>query len=196
MIAIAVLMVGVLSTAAVISSTVQSSGKSTYMSTAAMLATEKLEDLSRLPATDSSLLVPTGATSAGSITTSVVNQTIGTCNVDYSDIVYISVANGQFSEVTTGKDASGNVQYTLLQHSAAGAVSVTTQSTLPSNAQLVQYIRRWVIEKDVTVNGSSMTGLNRITVKVSSPSSYSATYQASMIRQYPTSGGTTTCDAS
>jgi hypothetical protein len=166
------------------------------MSTAAMLATEKLEDLSRLPATDLDLQMPASATNntAGSLTTPTTNVTIASCNVDYTDTVYVSVSNGQFTEVTS---AGGNQNYTVLTHQANGTVTVVGPTTSPTiTPDMVKFTRLWTVEKDPTINGSTMTGVNRITVLAKVDGAVPVSYQASMLKQYQTSGGTTWCDES
>jgi type IV pilus modification protein PilV len=190
LVAVLVLTFGVLSVAAVIGGAVKNSGRSQYMSTAAMLATEKLEDLSRLPATDLALQMPSGAVNntAGSLTTPTTNVTIGSCNVDYTDTVYVSVLNGQFSEITS---APGNQNYIILTHLANGTVMVVGPTTAPNiTSDMVKFTRLWTVERDPTINGATMSGVNRITVLAKVDGAIPVSYQASMLKQYPASGGT------
>jgi prepilin-type N-terminal cleavage/methylation domain-containing protein len=86
MAAIAVLTIGLVGTAALITQMVTNTGRSRYMSVAAMLASEKLENLNRFPAADPAIAVP-GPT-AGSLTAdSSQTVTVGanTESVDYFD---------------------------------------------------------------------------------------------------------------
>src|SRR5437588_5115183 len=78
MVAILVLTIGLFSVAALMSSTLNMGAHARYMSTAALLASEKLEDLSRLPNTDAALNPGT-----------------------YNDTVQISTNNGNVAETTS-----------------------------------------------------------------------------------------------
>src|SRR5580658_6986526 len=62
-----ILLVGLAAVAGVVGSTLGNTERSEYMTQAATLATEKLEDLNRYPSTDPNVAVPNG-TSAGSLT--------------------------------------------------------------------------------------------------------------------------------
>src|SRR3984957_5580042 len=86
MIALLVLTIGLVGTAALMTTTVSTTARSHLMSTAAMLASEKLEDLDRFDKID------TPVQAGGSL----VANTSG-----YFDNVQISVDNGQINETTT-----------------------------------------------------------------------------------------------
>src|SRR3954454_6940722 len=88
MISITILSVGLLSLAGLISRMSQTTEQSRYLSVAAMLTSERLEDLNRYPALDLAGTVDTG-TSAGSLTADTT-ATIGTETVASFDQVMTS----------------------------------------------------------------------------------------------------------
>lgn len=86
MMAIAILAVGLLGVAAILAQLAGSSTTSRYMSTEVMLASEKLEDLNRLPNTDPAIFgAPVGGT-LGALASDVAG---------FFDEVQISSENGQ-----------------------------------------------------------------------------------------------------
>jgi prepilin-type N-terminal cleavage/methylation domain-containing protein len=174
-VALFVLAVGLSSVAALLASTTKSTSATEYMMQAATLASEKLEDLNRYPSSgagggDPNICVPSGTT-AGSI--SADTSASVTCNsttavtVDYFDEIFMSPTAGSLSETVSGLDASGNVQYTTTAQQPNGTVTMTQSSSrtgLTNGA--IYYKRRWVIELNPTINGSTMNGVRRITVYV------------------------------
>src|SRR5579863_7384919 len=72
MVALFVLAVGLASVAALLAATVSGTATTEYMTQAASLVTEKLEDLNRYPASDANVAVTVGST-AGSITADTPN---------------------------------------------------------------------------------------------------------------------------
>jgi hypothetical protein len=183
MIAIVILSVGMLSLAALMSKMTASTEQSRYMSMAALLASEKLEDLNRLPAVDPEIAV-SGGTSAGSLTADVGNQsvTVGSSTewVDYYDSVVTSAGNGSIAETLLGKDSGGRVTYNTITHQPDGTVNSVSTTTAPAmSADALPFKRRWVIEKDTPV-----IGVRRITVAVSlqSPTGPAVNFQMSMVR--------------
>jgi len=182
-IAIVILSVGMLSLAALMSKMTGSTEQSRYMSMAALLASEKLEDLNRLSAVDPEIAIPAGST-AGSLTADVGNQSVttggGTEIVDYYDSIMVSSGNGAIAETQVGKDGSGNTVYSTITHQPDGLAAVTTTSTAPvPSPDLMTFRRRWVIEKDTPV-----VGVRRITVAVSltSPAGPGVNFLMSMVR--------------
>lgn len=181
MAAIAILGIGLLALAALMSQMSVDTSSSRYMSTEALLGSEKLEDLNRYPSSDPAIAA-SGA-NAGSLTTDKsASVTVGavTQNVDYFDTVQISAGNGQMVETITGTDSTGAATYTTTTHKPDGSVSaVTTVGAPPApTADTLAYKRRWVIEPDTPV-----TGVRRITVLVSLQSVPTATtFQTSMVR--------------
>jgi prepilin-type N-terminal cleavage/methylation domain-containing protein len=183
MVAIAVLTIGLVGAAALMTQMLGNSGRSRYMSIAAMLASEKLEDLNRFPTDDPAIVVPAGPT-AGSLTADT-SQTVtvgaNTETVDYFDVVQLSSEDGGISETSSGKDVAGNTVFTTITHKPDGTVVSTVGATLPPLAQdTLIFNRRWVIEKDQPV-----PGVRRITVSVTLKNpvlSQMVTFQNSMVR--------------
>jgi prepilin-type N-terminal cleavage/methylation domain-containing protein len=176
LIAIVVLAVGMLGVAALISKMDFTTHKSRYMSVAALLATEKLEQLNRYPLKDDNIRVSSGTT-AGSLTDDTSSG-----DVNYFDEVLVSSGNGSISETTSGTDGSGNVLYTTIAQSPDGGIVTNTGSAPPNDAGTLTFNRRWLIEKDVPV-----AGVCRITVLVrlkDVPSETATMFQMSMVRQY------------
>ena len=132
--AIVVLSVGLVGLAALMANMVGGDARSRYMSEAAMLASEKLEDLERYPAADPDAAVTSG-TVAGSLTSDVsamVASNGGTDNVDYLDEIQLSSAGGSISETSSGKDTSGNTDYTTISHVPSGALTSSVSSIPPT----------------------------------------------------------------
>jgi prepilin-type N-terminal cleavage/methylation domain-containing protein len=176
LIAITVLAVGMLALAAMLSRMDTTTGKSRYMSTEALLASEKLEQLNRYPLKDVNIAVTNGIT-AGSLT---ADTTAGT--VDYFDQVLVSTGEGSITETTTGKDASGNTNYATITQTPNGEIASSVSSTPPSSTGTLTFKRRWLIEKDTPV-----VGVSRITVKVNlqnGANDSTKNLQMSMVRQY------------
>jgi prepilin-type N-terminal cleavage/methylation domain-containing protein len=84
MVSILILTIGWVGTAALMSNSVNMGAHARYVSTAARLAFEKMEDLDRFPDNDPNL------TPGGSLTADITG---------YSDSVQISTANGNINEV-------------------------------------------------------------------------------------------------
>lgn len=170
LIALVILTVGVVSMALLGMRTMETSQHSKYMSVAATLASEKLEDLNRWDGDDPQICVPTGSTSVGSLTGDVLQTT--TCvggaslSVPYYDDVSLTLTNntgdcpnsstGCFAE-TVSKDNGGTVYYTTY-HSPDGQISTVGPS---NNSPATTFHRRWIIEANQPVNGT-----RRITVLV------------------------------
>jgi prepilin-type N-terminal cleavage/methylation domain-containing protein len=178
MVAITVLTVGMLA-AALLSTNMMSGGeRSKYMSLAATLASEKLEDLNRWSARDPQVCVPAGSTSVGSLATDVLQTT--TCptglsaSVSYYDDVNIALTgngtgtncpgatSGCLAETVSSVN-NGSTVYTTTYHTPDGEINVNTSPTPPTTTI---FHRRWLIEADPTVNGSNVTGVRRVTVLV------------------------------
>ena len=80
-----------------------------------------------------------------------------------------------------GKDASGTVTYSTITHLPDGTVNPVDSTTAPVIApDLLQFRRRWAVEKDAPV-----TGVRRITVGVTLTSPAGGppvNFQMSMVR--------------
>ena len=183
-IAISILAVGLLGIAALLAQLGGNSTTSRYMSTEALLASEKLDDLNRFPYNDPAIAVPSGTT-AGSLTADTTDTV--TANglpaevVDYFDQVRISSGNGNVVETVLGKDAAGNSQYTTTTHAPDGSITVAKSATAPATtSDMLTFSRRWVIEQNPT---GQPAGVRRFTVLVSLQSSpVPALFQATMLR--------------
>jgi hypothetical protein len=163
-VALFVLAVGLASVAALLADAIGSTSRTEYMTQAATLASEKLEDLNRYPAGDPNVAVTSGTT-AGSITAdtsaSVTSNGV-TENVNYMDEVFYSPTEGAVSETLSGLDTNGNPSYTTTSYTPNGSIATATtgnRASLTSGA--IYFKRRWVIEANEPVSG-----LRRITVYV------------------------------
>lgn len=171
LVATIVLMVGLVAVAGVVGSALSNTSRSEFMTQAATLATEKLEDLNRYPPSDANVSVPNG-TSAGNLSA----DTAG-----YFDEVYFSPTQGAIDETTTSLDSNGNLQYQTTTYTPDGHMSApATSSTPPSATSSAVFDRRWLIELNQPV-----TGVRRVTVLVTLLGQFSQTpvsFQMSMVR--------------
>jgi prepilin-type N-terminal cleavage/methylation domain-containing protein len=162
LLAIAVLTFGLLALAGFIAQMSVGTNQTRYMQLAAMLASEKLEDLNRIPNVD-----PSMTTAGGDLTTNVPAATFGTgANKEvfaYNDQVQISTTNGLAREVIVGTDTTGTVGFWEISTSPNGtANSVFTVGVPVATADDLIFTRRWAVEVD-----KPAVGLRRITVLVS-----------------------------
>jgi Tfp pilus assembly protein PilV len=166
-----VLFVGLVAVAGVVGSTLANTARSEYMTQAATLATEKLEDLNRYPISDANVAVPNNI-SAGSLAADVTG---------YYDEVYYSPSEGALVETTTGLDANSNLQYTTMTYTPDGNMAGPTYATsAPDSTGSRVYERRWIIEQNQPVNG-----VRRVTVLVNLLNQATASgvsFQMSMVR--------------
>jgi prepilin-type N-terminal cleavage/methylation domain-containing protein len=161
MVAIVVLTVGLVGTAALMSTTVNSTARSHLMSTAALLASEKLEDLGRFDKID------TPVQPGGSLTA----DTAG-----YFDNVQISVDNGAINETTT----TNGVSTTYVQTPTNGMVVTPNAALPPPSSDTLTFDRRWLI-----VNNSPTAGVRTVTVLVTATTQTirpQVTFQMSSVR--------------
>ena len=169
LIAITVLAVGLSSMAALVASSLGGTEKARYMALATTLASEKLEDLNRWPADDSTGHVAIG----GSLTT---DTTVGT--VRYYDDIDLSNTTGQVSE--TVATAGG---YSSVIHKSTGEVIPSSNTSAPSGSGTIGFHRRWVIESGPVVNSITLTGSRRVTVFVTSQNLVPpVSFQLSLVR--------------
>jgi prepilin-type N-terminal cleavage/methylation domain-containing protein len=147
LVAIFVLTIGLVGTAALMSQSVNMGAHARYQSTAALLASEKMEDLDRFPSTDPNM-TPGGSLAA---------DTTG-----YFDNVQISSYDGNINEITTSNGTT-----TLYTQQPTGTVTVTPGATLPAaTPDMLTFDRRWLITSSPTVGGQVITGAHQITVLV------------------------------
>ena len=160
-VAMLVMTVGLVSVASLISTTVSTSSRSHYKSMAAMLASEKLEDLDRFNANDPNV-------AAGG---SLAADTAG-----FFDNVQISSSSGGLSE-TTGTGA-GTTVYT---QQPGGNIVVTTGGALPApTPDTLVFDRRWLIAPFPGISsGRQITVFVRL---VDSNINSATTYQVTMVR--------------
>jgi hypothetical protein len=131
-----------------------------YVSTAALLASEKLEDLNRFPSSDPHL---------------VAGGSLGADQAGYSDQVQISSNNGTINEVTTAAGVS-----TLYTQQPTGNVTVNAGAALPAaTPDMLTFDRRWTVVANTPVAGvrqiTVLVTLNNISLKPQ------VTFQTSMV---------------
>jgi hypothetical protein len=201
-----ILAVGLMATALLMSNTYKFSVRSRYMSEAAQLASEKLEDLNRFSTVDEHITVMsgddacgiTGENCEGSITPAIT-CTSTTCTINalptalgpttitvggssysvfYFDSVFLSAANGTLSE--TYQTAGGaSPSYTTLSFTPQGLTPLPSSSTTAPTVGET-FDRRWTIEMN-----QPLTGIRRITVLVTLLDATifpPVTFQMSMVR--------------
>ena len=151
MVATAVLVVGLMATALLLTRVYQVTDRSRYMSMATTFCSEKLEDLERWGLNQPAISMAGADTSEGSLTANVSNTVNGT-TVYYYDTVGMTVSNGVFTE-TVGTSGS----YSTVTEDPQGHLT-TGNNTAPSGTL---FQRRWLVELNQPV-----TGVRRITVVV------------------------------
>jgi prepilin-type N-terminal cleavage/methylation domain-containing protein len=181
LVAMSILAIGLSTLALLTARMLQGTAQAHYFSLASQLASEKLEDLNRFPATDPNVAIPTGTTAGGISSDVVATVTSGgiTEPVNYFDEVHLAVAGGSVAEVESGLDGSGATVYETIQHRPDGSVSTTTSTSVPTSPGTIMFKRRWIIEKD-----QPAVGVRRITVLVilENPVDTPVEYQMSMVR--------------
>jgi type IV pilus modification protein PilV len=186
-IAIVVMTVGLVALAMLITNTLSMTTESKYLSLASMLASEKLEDLDRWNKNDPHVAIAAGNATAGNLAADAgpVSLTVGavTDNVVYYDQVSLGPDQGTYSEIVSGLAADGSVNFTTTSFSPGGGKPVTASSA--NQPGTLSFKRRWKIEQDPKVNGTTLTGVRRITVLVLSQDPAvrpPVTFQMSLVR--------------
>ncbi len=195
--AISILAIALCAAALLNSRLVSGGQQSKYMSLAATLATEKLEDLNRWDVDDPQVCVPGETkgtvTTVGSLSSDILQTTtcdVGTsASVNYYDDVSISLTNasgscgastwGCFAE-TVSSVSGGTTVYTTTYHSPDGQISTTSGATPPSSST---FHRRWIIESNSPAAGTP--GTRRVTVLVTLEDlsvQVPVTFQMSLVR--------------
>jgi len=173
-VAISVLTVGLVAMATLMAEMSKNTSRSRYMSTASILASEKLEDLNKYPPSDPEVRVTAGT--AGSLTADLSNA-----GVNYYDDVSLSATGGGITETTSGDNGAGGTVYTTIVHQPDGTITSTTSGAPPAPVgEVLDFHRRWIIEKDVPV-----VGVRRVTVLVTltnPPVIKAVTFQMSTVR--------------
>ena len=174
LVAISVLTIGLVAMATVMAEMTKNTSRSRYMSSASILASEKLEDLNKYPASDPEVAVSAGT--AGSL-----NADVSSTGVNYFDDVSLSATGGGITETTSGSGSGGSAVYTTIVHLPDGTITSTTSgSPPPITGEALDFHRRWTIERDVPV-----PGVRRITVLVTlvnPPLVKAVTFQMSTVR--------------
>jgi prepilin-type N-terminal cleavage/methylation domain-containing protein len=180
MVATGILVVGMMAAALLMATVYQQTVRSRYMSMAATLASEKLEDLNRFPSSDPHVCAVAG-TPAGSLTADAGPVNV-TCNsvttpVNYYDTVTLNTNNGAMSETYETLNGS-TTQYMTQAFSPNGIFqSVTSSTTAPVGTTLK---RRWTIEQDTPTLGVRMVTV-RVTL-LDNTIQPPVTFQMSMVR--------------
>lgn len=179
LIATVILSVGLLSLAGLMSKMDLTTHDSRYVNVAALLCSEKLEQLTAgTPSVAPEVKIPEGVHLVGSLT---ANQTavIDGSTVAYYDEVTLSAINGSILE--TQLEPSGDYSY-VKQTPEGGQPEQDTQNVAPpKDAGTTTFKRRWIIEDSVAGLPSQV---RRITVKVEYPShgDQPGKYQMSAVR--------------
>jgi len=159
-----ILGVGLTAVAGLVGGILAGTASSEQMTQAATLATEKLEDLNRYPATDPNVAVTSG-TSAGSLTSDSLQSVTAngvTEEVAYYDVVFFSPADGAIVQTTTSLNGNSTI-YSTTTYTPNGTMSGPVQSASAPNALgSTVFKRRWQIDLNVPV-----TGVRTVTVLVS-----------------------------
>lgn len=181
LVAMFIMAVGMLGVAALMGQMSNSSVQSRYMSTEALLASEKLEDLNHYGVSDPAL------TSGGGLGADVAG---------FSDLIQVSAGKDMLQpgngdppamvEVSQGNDAGG-AYYIRIRHSPDGTADTQKVYAAPpaATADMAQFDRRWLIEPDTPV-----AGVRRITVFVTLAGGLQGvnqqeSFQMSMVKQCP-----------
>lgn len=183
MVAIVILTIGLLALAALISKTDFNTSRSRYMSTAGLLASEKLEELSRLPPDDPAIQI-TGGTSVGSLTDDVGPVTVSGTQLSYFDRIFLSSADGKVTVTITKAQGGVSGYFTQDQDPDAGTKDGSWSSTAPVvGAGMLSFERRWFVENNVA---GLPVGVRRVTVMVTllnDAAQPPINFQMSMVRQ-------------
>lgn len=180
LVSIAVLSIGLMGVAMLIGSTVNSGTKAKYMSMANVLASEKLDDLNKLPSNDANL-VPGG---------SLTGPAICAAGDIYCDQVTVNETSGADYETET-QTVNGNIVTTTIVHTSSGCVDTPANCGVPNlSASGSTFTRRWLITANPTITstgGGSATvqGTRRVTVRVTlsnGAGANAAAFQMSMVR--------------
>jgi prepilin-type N-terminal cleavage/methylation domain-containing protein len=189
LVAMMVLSIGLVALCSLAAQTMVGTSRSEFMSLAADLATEKLEDLSRWPTfntpytPDPNIYAAAGSTAGDLASDKSANVTSGgipTELVNYYDDVEFSDSKGAVSE-TVSQVVGGVTNWKTTSHNPDGSITTSTSTTqTAADNGAIGFHRRWTIEMDQPV-----TGLRRITVLVTMENSYlkaPVTFQMTTVR--------------
>ena len=168
-ISICILVVGLIGIAVAMGNSMNFTTESKGMSIAATLASEKLEDLSRWPATDAHVAAG-GALGVAAAVAGYYDK----ISMSPTGDLTAGANPGAFLEVLSGPGAN----FTVTTHSADGSITSVVQGAAP--VVPTSFERTWLIEANTPV-----AGVRRVTVLVTSldPSIRPAVnFQMSMVR--------------
>jgi type IV pilus modification protein PilV len=179
LVSMAVLAVGLLSVAALIAGTIQAGTRAKYMSMASILASEKLDSLSKWPSADTPQSTSTAMSTAPTDpniwpggTLNFNGSNVCAANDQYCDQVTVSESSGADYE-TQQQVVNGVTQQTTIVHTSSGCVGTPTACGVPAPTAGAgsTFIRRWQITKDPPISAvgggaTNATGTRRITVAV------------------------------
>ena len=184
-VSLAVLSIGLLAVALLISSTSVSGTRARYMNLANVLASDKLDNLNKWPSTDPN--VACASATCGSLTG---GATCGSGNI-YCDTVVVTEASGADYETQTQMVGSPPAAVTTtIVHTSTGCVDTPANCGVanPSGAGST-FTRRWLITPNPTISSAggstTVTGARQITVLVTlNDASFNppVTFQMSMVR--------------
>lgn len=178
-VSIAILSVGLMAVALLISRTLNSGTRARYENMASVLASEKLDNLNKWPANDPNV-TPGGALGGGAACAA---------GNTYCDQVTVSESNGADYETQT-QDVNGVPTTTTIVHTSAGCVDTPANcgvaAGLPGGST---FTRTWLITLDPTITSAGgptvVAGVRRITVLVTLDDGTfkpPVTFQMSMVR--------------
>jgi prepilin-type N-terminal cleavage/methylation domain-containing protein len=168
LVSIAILSVGLIGMAAMVSSTLVFGANAKYMNLANVLVSEKLDNLAKWPSTDPN--VAPGGGLAGAVNCAIgdtycdqvtVSETSGADYVTQTQVVFDPVTN------------TSNPVTTTIVHTSAGCVDTPVNCGVPNpNGGGSTFTRRWLITSNPVVtnaagNPTTVTGARQITVVVS-----------------------------
>jgi hypothetical protein len=172
LVAITVFAVGMSAMAALVAQMSDGTDRAKQLSTATTLVSEKLEDLSRWPASDPHVAA------GGSLTADSASGVI-----NYYDDVTISNLSGNVTE-SIASTTGGSTTYTNVVHNATGYVDTGATNVSITAATANVFHRRWLIEAGPIVNGITLTGSRRVTVLVTMTDrpGHAISFQLSQVR--------------
>ncbi len=180
MVSMAILTVGLLGVASLISSTLATGTQARFMNMANILASDKLDSLNKWPSSDPNV-APGGALSGPD-----------TCAAgdDYCDQIVLSETSGANYETQT-QMVNGVPVTTTIVHTNTGCVDTPANCGAPNpDNSGSKFTRRWLITLNPTITSAAgvpttVTGVRRITVVVSLNNQNSqapVAFQMSMVR--------------
>ena len=192
MVSIGILTVGLLGVAMLLGTTIASGTRARYMNMANVLASEKLDNLTKWPSSGTACAQSDPNICAGGSLTGPA--TCASTDI-YCDQITVNEASGTNYETQTQKVPDpanpGNFkdQTTTIVHTNTGCIDTPANCGVPNPAAGGStFTRRWLITTDPTIKSAgataTVTGLRRITVVVTlnSKAGPPVSFQMSMVR--------------